>query len=690
MGVQEGNELVLPAKAVIFLQKVPFCKGTTVREIEEDGITPSYQEGEYLFQINVCNRCASIMSLCSCWPFTLMQSVLSQFTNKVDWSSYIHSGARLFIGSNAAVPEALLDSLLADTPNISDLELVHILTLSDCRWARTEYKNKCKVNALFIHGDEVRSAVDEGRADYTPVFLSEVSSLFSNQTLALDAALIMVSAPDELGYCSLGVSVDIVMSAARSARHIIAQINPNMPRTCGHTYIHISEFSACINQAQPVASLPLPEKSQITERIGQYVAMLIEDGATLQLGIGKIPDATLGYLHKHKDLGIHSEMISDGVIDLIRAGVINNRAKSFHPGKVVASFCMGSKRLYDFVDNNPHIEFYPSSYVNKPSNIAKNDNMVAINSALQVDLTGQVVADSIGYDFYSGIGGQVDFICGASMSKNGKPIIALPSTAQNGQISRIVATISEGAGVVTSRGNVHYMVTEFGIASLQGKTIRERALELIRVAHPKFRAELLSAVRKHYWVPDYQAHFPTNIDELGDVQMKRIKLDGETLYLRALNPADERHLQAFFYSHTKETIRMRYNYAAHTMTREKSCDLVSVDQSKDLALTIVKQQGSSIQIEAVGRYFLDPNSNTAEVAFVTRESHQGKGLASTLLREIIAIAKRRKLKALSAFVKSANKPMLTVFEQFGFTRLNNDDPAERELKLELNQGESAC
>jgi GNAT superfamily N-acetyltransferase len=335
--------------------------------------------------------------------------------------------------------------------------------------------------------------------------------------------------------------------------------------------------------------------------------------------------------------------------------------------------------LYQFVHNNPHVEFYPSSYVNKPSNIAKNAQMVSINSALEVDLSGQVVADSIGFQFYSGIGGQVDFVSGASKSRGGKPIIALPSTAKNGSVSRIVATLSEGSGVVTSRGNVHYVVTEFGIASLKGKSVRERALELIRVAHPKYREQLLAKIRENVWVPDYQKQFPTDIPELGDVQIKRIDLKGEIFYLRALNPADERRLQEFFYSHTKETVRMRYNYIPQGMTREKSCDLVSVDQRKDVAITIVKQEGSRNFIEAVGRYYLYPKENACEVAFVTRENSQGKGMAKILLEKMIEIARARGLSKMFAIVRSENKPMISVFEQFAFKRVFNPDPGEIEL-----------
>ena len=604
-----------------------------------------------------------------------------------DWHQLLKSGNRIFIGSNAAVPNALIDDLIAKASPLHDIEVVHIYTLSDCRWAEPEYGDLFKVNTLFIGGDTVRRAVAEGRADYTPCFLSEIPSLFANDILPLDAALIMVSPPDAYGYCSLGVSVDVVMAAARNARHIIAQINPLMPRTSGHSFIHISEVSACIEQEQPLPQLPVAEMDQITERIGQYVAMLVENGATLQLGIGRIPDAALHYLRHHKDLGVHSEMISDGLLDLMLTGVINNRRKTFHPGKIVTTFCMGSQRLYDFVNGNPHVEFYPSEYVNSPVNIARNHRMVSINSAIEVDLTGQVVADSVGHRFYSGIGGQVDFIRGAAISPGGKPIIALPSTARGGEVSRIVSHITEGSGVVTSRGHVHYVVTEFGIASLNGRSIRERALELIRVAHPKFRAGLLAEVRQFYWVPHYQQQTPVDVPELGPLNVKPITIGGEPYDLRPLNPADERRLQEFFYSHTKETLLFRYNHYLQQMSREKSCNLVSVDQSRDLALCIVRQHGSA-ELEAVGRYYLSADGRSCEAAFVTRERHQRKGMASRLLQEMIGIARARGLSTMTACVRADNLPMLRVFEHAGFVRQPSLS-GEKMLELDLTTGETS-
>mgnify|MGYP000424554497 CR=1 FL=1 len=601
----------------------------------------------------------------------------------VQWGDFLKSGNRVFIGSNAAVPNLLIQNLIDHSAKLHDIETVHILTFSDNVWALPEHKELFKVNSLFIGGKNVREAVAEGRADYTPCFISEIPTLFKENILPLDAALVMVSPPDEYGYCSLGVSVDVVASAVKSAKYVIAQVNPNMPCTNGHSFIHLNQIHAWLDGNEPLPEIPEPDIDQVSERIGQYAAMLVENGSTIQIGIGKIPAAVLRYLANHKDLGVHSEMISDGIIDLMLSGVINNRKKTFHKGKTVVTFCIGSQRLYDFVHKNQHVEFYPSEHINSPVNIAKNDNMISINSAIEVDLTGQVVSDSIGYHFYSGIGGQVDFVRGAWLSKGGKPVIVLPSTTKDGKISRIVPHVTEGGGVVTSRGHVAYVVTEFGIANLIGKSIRERALELIRIAHPKFREQLLKDVRKNYWVPEYQDNTPTSVPELGAIEFKKYTFAGDKYILRPLGPADERKLQEFFYSHTKETLMMRYNHHATQMTREKSCNLVSVDQHKDLALCFTQQEHLGEVIQAVGRYYYIETTNAAEVAFVIRECQRGKGMATTLLLQIIKIAKKRGLSKLIACVRRDNAPMLKVFENTGFIRGYSEDFDEVALTFDL-------
>jgi len=413
----------------------------------------------------------------------------------------IQSGMRLFMTGNCSVPQVLLAALVKRAPEFTTpVEIDQLFTIGSADYVAPGLERYLRVNTLFT-GANVRQAVNEGRADYTPCFLSEVAGLFRNGILPLDAALVHLSPPDEHGFCSLGIEVGLTKTPAESARMIIAEVNDRMPRTLGDSFIHVSRLTHVVPVSYPPLELHQGDGSEEERRIAQFCASLIEDGSTLQMGIGGVPDAVLTLLGDRRDLGIHSEMFSDGVIDLVERGVINGARKTLHPGKIIAGFLMGSRRLYDFVDNNPMVELHPTEYSNDPFRIAQNDRMVAINSAIEVDLTGQVCADSIGPRIYSGVGGQVDFVYGASRSKGGKPIIALPSTATvKGQlVSRIVAMLKPGAGVVTTRNHVHYVVTEHGIADLYGKSLRQRARALIAIADPAFRDELeKSAHELHY------------------------------------------------------------------------------------------------------------------------------------------------------------------------------------------------
>jgi 4-hydroxybutyrate CoA-transferase len=409
----------------------------------------------------------------------------------------IQSNSRVFMTGNCSVPKTLLNALSCCLTD--NIEIIQVLTMGDDKYVRPEMQDHIRVNTMFI-SDNVREAVHEGRADYTPIFLSEVPALFRNE-MPLDVALIHVSTPDEHGYCSFGVEVGVTKTAAEVARMVIAQVNPQMPRTLGDSFIHVSKFSHIVEVDEPLPEVRTGKPSAIQQAIGQFVAYLIEDGSTIQTGIGGIPDAVLQYLGDKRNLGIHTELFSDGVIDLVERGIINNEAKTFHPGKMIAGFVLGTQRLYDFIHDNPIVELHPTEYVNDPFLIARNDRMVAINSAIEVDLTGQVCADSIGPRFYSGPGGQVDFIRGAARSRGGKPIIALPSTAKGGVMSRIVPTLKFGAGVVTSRNDVHYVVTEYGVAYLHGKTIRERVQALINIAHPDFQEILLRKAHELGYLP---------------------------------------------------------------------------------------------------------------------------------------------------------------------------------------------
>lgn len=413
----------------------------------------------------------------------------------------IESGDRIFLTGNCSVPQVLLKALVARAPELENVEICHALTIGSSDYVAPEMEGHLRANSLFI-GPNVRRAVQEGRADFTPVLLSEFTLLFSKGYLPVDVAFVHLSPPDEHGFCSYGIETGLTKTPAEAARIIIAEVNPNMPRCLGDSFIHISRVDYIVPVDYPLMELPMTEggPTELHMRIAEYIAELIPDGATMQMGIGAIPDAVLRFLYHKKDLGIHTELFSDSVIDLVEAGVVTNARKTLHPGKITAGFMLGTRRLYEWVHDNPIIELHRTEYVNDPFVIAQNERQVAINSAIEIDLTGQVCADSIGPKLYSGVGGQLDFIYGASRSKGGVPVIALPSTAKGDKFSRIVPMLKPGAGVVTTRNHVRYVVTEYGVADLYGRTIRERAQALIRIAHPKFRDELTRAAKELHYI----------------------------------------------------------------------------------------------------------------------------------------------------------------------------------------------
>lgn len=410
--------------------------------------------------------------------------------------SVVKSGDRVFIHSVAAAPQHLIQALTARAHELRAVEITHIHTEGNAPYSAPEYADNFRVNAFFIGGN-MRKAVQEGRADYLPVFLSEIPALFKNNILPIDVAFIQVSPPDRHGFCSLGVSVDITLAAVHSAKIVIAQVNPHMPRTHGDGFIHANRLNLVVEVNDELPEFHLPPMTDVERSIGHYVAELVEDGATLQMGIGAIPDAVLAALGNHKRLGVHTEMFSDGVIPLVQSGVITGEEKINHPGRIVAGFVMGSKRLYDFIDDNPLITMLDIGYVNDTVIIRKNPKVTAINSAVEVDITGQICADSIGTKLYSGVGGQMDFIRGASLSEGGKPIIALPSVTSRGE-SRIVPYLKQGAGVVTTRAHVHWVVTEYGAANLYGKNLRQRAEALLNIAHPNHREMLAKVAHEEF------------------------------------------------------------------------------------------------------------------------------------------------------------------------------------------------
>ena len=411
----------------------------------------------------------------------------------------VKSGDRIFLTGNCSVPSTILAALVDRAPELHDVEICQALTIGSADYVSPEFEGHLRVNTMFI-SHNIRKAVQEGRADFTPVLLSEFPLLFKDKILPLNVAFVHLSIPDQHGYCSFGVEVGLSKSPAESADIIIAEVNEQMPRTLGDSFIHVSALDYIVPVDYPLPELPMGDgnPSDTVKKIAGFIAELIPDEATMQMGIGAIPDAVLHYLFDKKDLGIHTELFSDGVIDLVEAGVITNSKKTLHPGKIVAGFILGTQRLYDWVHNNPLIEFLRTEYINDPFVVSQNDRMVAVNSAIEIDLTGQICADSIGTKLYSGVGGQLDFIYGASRSKGGVPIIALPSTAKD--FSRIVPTLKQGAGVVTTRNHIHYVVTEYGVADLYGKTIHERAQSLINVAHPQFREELTKEAKALHYI----------------------------------------------------------------------------------------------------------------------------------------------------------------------------------------------
>lgn len=575
----------------------------------------------------------------------------------------IPKGKRIFIGSGAATPIPLVKALSENTTSFSDNEVTHILTLGQADYSNEKTQWHLRDNSLFI-GHNVRRSVQLGYADYTPIFLSEIPQLFRSGSFPIHTALISVSPPDKHGMCSLGVSVDVVRAAIENAKVVIAQINPNMPRTFGRTFIPYNSFDFVVEETSDLPEIPIFKKDPIIDTIAKNVSSLINDGATLQLGIGAIPDAILGYLSNKKELGIHTEMMSDGVIDLIKSGVVTNQHKSILKNRSLTSFALGTKKLYDYLNENPLVEFYPSNFVNDPFNIASNQNMISINSALQVDLTGQICADSLGSAFYSGIGGQVDFMRGAARSLGGKPIIALPSTAKNNTISRIVGQLDQGAGVVTSRGDAHYIVTEYGIAQLHGKTIRQRAMELIHISHPDFREDLMQFVKGHHYV--YFDQKFSSIDERKADQYSEQKIfKNKNFLVRALKVTDERRLQDFFYSHQIASLYHRYMDIPQKLSHENAQKLVNVDFKDNMAFAVFQPGEYDDKIIAIARLIPTAYYQRLEMKIIISEDYKHYGIGKYLANKLVSYAiDRGKNEIISTFFIN-NLAMKRIMEKLG-------------------------
>ncbi len=572
-------------------------------------------------------------------------------------------GCCVFIGSGAAVPQLLVQELCQMSAELADIRLFHILTLGLTPYTGSEYGECLRHDALFI-GPDVRDAVRQGRADYTPVFLSEVPRLFASRSIHLDIALIQVTPPDEKGLCSYGVSVDVVKAAAESAQHVIAEVNPRMPRTLGDSLIHVDDIDTLVENDAPLPELRYPPPDEVSRKIAQNIATLVEDGATVQMGIGKIAHSLPPFLEEKKDLGVHTELVSDWIVDLMQKGVVTNARKTGNAEKVVASLCLGSRRLYDFVDDNAAFEFRPCDYTNNPSVISQQERMTAINSALEIDLTGQVCSDSLGHVFYSGLGGQVDFIRGAAAAKRGKPIIALPSTAAGGTVSRIVPALSRGAGVMITRGDVYYVVTEYGIAYLHGKNIRERALALISIAHPKFRAQLLEEAKANRYIYGDQLMpvgiYPCELETT-------VTFRGERVFFRPIKATDESMMQDFFYSLSDRTVYQRYFSVLRAMPHQTAQTTTTIDYEQEMAIVgLVPEEGRE-RIIAVGRYgLLREPSDMAEMAFTVRDDWQNIGVGTFLLDYLAQIARQREVSAFTAEILETNGPMLHILEKVDY------------------------
>lgn len=579
----------------------------------------------------------------------------------------IQRGKRVLIGSGCAEPQHMVHALIKNAAHFRDNEIVHILTVGVAPYVHSKYAKNFRHNAFFI-GHNIREAVLEGRADYTPVFLSEIPHLFVSGQMPLHCAIVQVAPPGKDKYLSLGVSVDILPAAIASADIVIAQVNKNLPQTHCHPKIPVTAVDYFVEADEPVMEFPQGEPDEVSVKIGAHLSHYIHDGDTLQLGIGCIPDAVLKNLTNKNDLGIHSEMVSDGIVELYKNGNVTNARKGINEGRSVISFVLGTKKIYDVIDRNPDFQFFPSEYTNDPFIISQNKNMVSINSAIQVDLTGQVCSDSIGARFYSGFGGQVDFVRGAKRSAGGRSFIALPSTAKNDEISRIVTALSSGAGVVTSRADVQHVVTEYGVAFMHGKTIRERALALIQVAHPKFRDELLDYLKQKHYVYIDQKTIKDDHSPVKKLIPYSASFKDKMIYFRPLRPDDEKAIQDFFYSHAEETIYQRYLAYVDALPHEVAQARVSVDYNQHMAMAGFDSWRPYAQMVCLGRYTRqDDAPDAAELGFVVKENYQGMGVGSYLCECLIRAAKKHSVKKLFAYVSRTNAPMLKILKKFDFS-----------------------
>jgi len=596
-------------------------------------------------------------------------------------------GNRVFIDSGCSQPQALTSELIKQSESLIDTEILHFLDAGPEKYfGKDKREDLFRHNAFFI-GRTLREDINIGQADYTPIYASEIPRLFLSGRKYIDVALIQVTPPDPNGFCSLGINIDIAKQIAQSAYLTITEINPQMPRTLGDSFIHMKEIDYYIYNDTPLLEYHFDEPDEIAERISLNLAMLVQNKSTIHIGFGDLPNAVLRYLNDKKDLGMHSHYITDNIIPLIENGILTSRKKNYIPGKIVTSFALGTKKLYDFVHNNPYIEFRPSDFVCNPRIIGKNKNLISINSARQIDLTGQVNASTEGYGFYSGLGETIDFMRGASFSKGGKPIIMIPSTTRGGEKSRIVSHLDEGAGVMLSRGDAHYVVSEWGIAYLHGKSIRERVLELICIAHPKFRQDLLDEAKALKYVYSDQI---LPCDENGNLCLYPIEYetyfktrDDEKMIIRPVQTTDEPLLKDLYYSLDERDRYLRFFEVKKEFTHSKAQYEVNIDYQNIFSIGAFVGDIGNQEMVGNATYYFNPRNNMAEFSFVIKKEWRGKGIASFVYNHLIKIAREKGIKGFYGNVHIQNKETVHIIKKGGRTIITPPEIGEKELFYEV-------